>query len=155
MSLNMKKQSAEDQYLDLIIRLAFERKADLEIGQMLSAPDPELTADEKHAADSAFQRALSEEEAVRKREKRKHSAMVCRRVLLNAGKFVACLILIAEIALPVAVASSAQFRSRVMQLLMVTDTVNNDAYFSFVENKEAAFSVPEAWPGEWYPSYIP
>lgn len=155
MSLNKEKQSAEDQYLDLIIKLAFERKAELEIEQLLNEPDPELTEEEKAAADIVFQAVLAEEDEQRRKEKRTQSILFFRNALLNVCKVAACLIIVAGIAVPIAVATSSQFRSKVMQLLMDIDTVNNEAHFSFVENEDAAFYVPEGWEGEWYPTYIP
>lgn len=155
MSLNKEKQTAEDQYLDLIIKLAFERKAELEIEQLLNEPDPKLTEEEKAAADRVFQAVLAEEDEQRRKEKKTQAILFFRNTLLNVCKVAACLIIIVGIAVPIAVATSSQFRSKVMQLLMDIDTVNNEAHFSFVENEDAAFYVPEGWEGEWYMSYIP
>lgn len=155
MSQYKEKQTAEDQYLDLIIKLAYERKAELEIEQLLNEPDPELTEGEKVAADKMFQTVLSEYDEQRKKEKRTQSILFFRNALLNVCKVAACLIIVAGIAVPIAIATSSQFRSKVMQLLMDIDTENNEAHFSFVEDEDAAFYVPEEWGGEWYPTYIP
>ena len=61
----------------------------------------------------------------------------------------------AAIATPVALASSASFRAKVMQLLMEMDSEKGEAYFNFVEDKNTEFWVPEGWQGSHYPSYIP
>lgn len=134
MSLNKEKQTAEDQYLDLIIKLAFERKAELEIEQLLNEPDPKLTEEEKSAADKMFQAVLAEDDEQRRKEKKTQAILFFRNTLLNVCKVAACLIIVAGIAVPIAVATSSQFRSKVMQLLMDIDTVNNEAYFRFVED---------------------
>lgn len=155
MSLKKEKQSTEDQYLDLIIKLAFERKAELEIEQLLNEPDPELSEEDEAAADRAFQTAMAEEEEQRRKEKRTQTIFFIRKALLNVSKFAACLIIVVGIAVPIAIATSSQFRSKVMQLLMDIDTVSNEAHFSFVEDENAAFYVPEDWDGEWYVAYIP
>jgi len=155
MSLNKEKQTAEDQYLDLIIKLAFERKAELEIEQLLNEPDPVLTDEEKAAADKMFQTVLAEDDEQRRKEKKTQSILFFRNAMLNVCKVAACLIIVAGIAVPIAIATSSQFRSKVMQLLMDIDTVNNEAHFSFVEDEDAAFYVPTEWEGEWYLSFIP
>lgn len=155
MNCNEEKQSAEDQYLDLIICLAFERKADLEIKQLIDEPDPVLSEKEKAITDTAFQKALSEEEKRNHEERRTRAARNFRKFCVGICKVAACLIIVASITLSIAIATSAQFRSKVMQLLVDIDTVNNEARFSYIENENAAFYVPQEWTGEWYMSYIP
>ena len=155
MSMQNIKQTAEDQYLDLIIRLAYEQIADQEVEQLLNEPDPELTNEEKTTGNKAFRDALSEEDTRRKHEKKRQSTKHFRHMLVKVCEVAACLIIIIGIAFPIAIATSAQFRSKVMQLLINIDTVNNEAHFSFIEDENAAFYVPEGWNGEWYMSYIP
>lgn len=155
MSMQNIKQTAEDQYLDLIIRLAYEQIADQEVEKLLNEPDPELTNEEKTTADKAFQDVLSEEDTRRKHEKRRQSTKNFRHMLVKVCEVAACLIIIIGIAFPIAIATSAQFRSKVMHLLMEIDSTKQEAHFHFVEDEKAAFYVPDDWEGEWYPAYIP
>ena len=155
MSMKNIKQKAEDQYLDLIIRLAYEQKADQEVEQLLNEPDYELTTEEKDTADKAFQDVLSEEDTRRKHEKRRQSTKNFRHMLVKVCEVAACLIIIIGIVFPIAIATSAQFRSKVMQLLMDLDEVNDEAHFRFTEDESASFYVPEQWTGEWFMSFIP
>ena len=87
------------------------------------------------------------------RQQRRREAM--KRWIPRVIEVAACLALVLAIAMPVAVANSTAFRSRVMQLLFEHDEENGEMRISFSEDPDAAFDVPEEWTGNYFPSYFP
>ena len=155
MKRNIDITEMQEQHLDMMIKLAFDMEDAEEVQRILDEPDPELSAEEEAFANAIFAKALESSEQQSKRERRRRYAANVRRILPRLVEAAACLILVAAIATPVALASSATFRSRIMQLLMEMDSEKGEAYFSFVEDEAKAFWIPEGWQGAYYPSYIP
>ena len=149
------EQSPEDQYLDLLIRLAFEQKERQEIARLVSETEPSCSREEREASDNAFLLAMEKADAERKLLSKRRKQMKIKKAIAFSGKIAACLLLIALIAFPVAMAVSSAFRSQVMRLLVELDMQNGEAHISLTENADEAFMVPADWPGEWHPAYIP
>lgn len=145
----------QEQHLDMMIKLAFDMEDAEEIQEILEEPDPVLTADEEMFTNAIFVDALNASERQSKREKRQRYAASIRKMMPRLVEIAACLILIAALATPVALASSTAFRAKVMELLMELDNEKGEAYFSLVEDESVEFWVPEGWKGTHYPCYIP
>lgn len=145
----------QEQHLNMMIKLAFDMEDAEEVQEILEESDPVLTADEEMFANAIFMEAMNASEQQNKREKRQQYAAHIRKVIPRLVEIAACLILIAALATPVALASSAAFRAQVMQLLMELDNERGEAYFSLVEDENVEFWVPEGWRGTHYPCYIP
>lgn len=155
MTESIDRETLQDQHLDMMIRFAFLRDEQEEIERMLITPDPVLSADEEAAAKEAFKRASILADEQEKREKGASARRVFRRVAPRVIQIAACFILLAALALPVAFASSAAFRSRVLQMLMEWNEERTMVHFWMQENEDVAFFVPDGYPGEYYLAYIP
>lgn len=145
----------QDQHLDAMLKLAFDHMDAKEIQQLVEEPDPELTPQEVEMADEIFLMALAKADKQVKTKKRQSRSSVMRRTLPRIIQVAAAIVLVFAIATPIAFATSAQFRSKVMQLLIEFDYEHGGVNYSFVENMEASFIVPAGWIGEYYPAYIP
>lgn len=155
MKYSIDNAKALDLHLDMMIRLAFDVEDNEEVMRILNEPDPVLSLEEKAFADDVFAKALAASEKRVKLENRKRCAKAVRKFLIRAAEAAACIILVIGIAMPIAIAHSPAFRAKVMQLIMEPDNEKGAAYFSFVEDEQASFPVPEGWTGQYYPSYIP
>lgn len=155
MKQNIDMSEMQEQHLDVMIKLAFDMEDAEEVQQILNEPDPELSAEDEALAQAIFANALDSSAKQRKKKRRQQYAANVRRVFPRLVEVAACLILVAAIATPVALASSAAFRAKVMQLLLEMDSEKGEAYFSFVEDENVEFWVPEGWDGSCFPSYIP
>lgn len=155
MNLNIDMTEMQEQHLDLMIKLAFDMEDAEEVQRILAEPDPELSAEDEAFTNAIFANALDESEQRHKQERRQRYAVNVRRIFPRLVEIAACLILVVAVAAPVALASSAAFRTKVMQLLMEMDNEKGEAYFNFVEDDNAEFWVPEGWQGSHFPSYIP
>lgn len=145
----------QEQHLDLMIKLAFDLEDAEEVQRILNEPDPDLSEEDEELANAILVGVLDSTEQQRRKEKRQQYFNIVRKIVPRFVEVAACLILVAAIATPVALANSVAFRAKVMQLLIEMDTENKEAYFRFVEDKTTTFWVPEGWPGAFYPSYIP
>lgn len=151
----MNEETMQIEYVDTMLRLAFRMEADDAAENLLHQQDQPWTAEEKADAGRILHQAWS---IADQRHKEASAAAHRKRIgsiLRQAGKAVACIIIVLALAFPVALAASAEFRAYVMKLMMVWDQTNGEAHFSFVKHENASFNVPEEWTGEWYPSYIP
>lgn len=155
MKQNVDMTEMQEQHLDMMIKLAFDMEDAEEVQRILDEPDPELSAEDEAFTNAIFANVLDVSEQQSRKERRQRYAAKVRRIFPRLVEVAACLILAAAIATPVALASSATFRSKVMQLLLKMDNEKGEAYFSFVEDEAAEFWVPEGWQGSYYPSYIP
>lgn len=145
----------QEQHLDMMIKLAFDMEDAAEVQRILEEPDPDLTEDEVSFTNVLFLDAWNASERKIKNEKRQRFAASLRKVMPRFIEVAACLILIIAFVTPVALASSASFRAKVMQLLMELDNEKEEVYFTFTEDESAEFWVPEGWTGTCYPSYVP
>lgn len=155
MNDQINQQPLQDQHLDMMIRLAILKDEEEITQRFLDEPDPVLSEEDKAIADRAFLRAINVGEEQVKKEKHDQRIQMIRNIMPKVVQVAACLIIMIGLAVPVALATSAGFRSSVMQLLMQFDNDEGVVNFSFTEDKDAVFYVPEGYIGEYYPSYIP
>ena len=145
----------QDAHLDAMIKLAFDLDDAETTRRLLESPDPELTPDEERLADEILALALIRAEKEQKRSRQHDFARTARKVLPWIINTAACIILLLAMAAPIALANSATFRSKVLQLIMELDEEKGEAYFSLVQDEDASFDVPEGWEGYFFPAYIP
>ena len=145
----------DEEYLDLLIKLAFDLD-DLEKSQQIMDGTEEnaVSVDEKKI-ELVWQSAQEKAELLRQEKQREHRRNVRKRLIPQVLKVAACLLLVFCISAPVVIATSAEIRSKVIQLLVNIDRENNVAHFDFVENPDEAFAVPEGWTGDYFISFIP
>lgn len=151
-----KDESAlQEAHLDLMIRLAFDQENLEMVQETLQEDETVLTEKEKISAANAWEKAQSKMDALEKSKKRQHNLECLKTALPRIVKVAACLMLVVAMTFPIAVANSEYFRAKVMQLLIDIDMEKNEAYFSYVENEDATFDVPEGWTGDYFPALIP
>lgn len=146
----------QDEHMDELIRLAFKYEDALVAQQIADeAIEKPLTEEEKQFANRVLHTAWEkiDQEDMKQRRSRQHTnaTFFFQRLIPIA----ACIVLLINIAIPVAIASSAYLRSKVMELLISIDESQNSARFLFDENESLSFSIPVEWEGSYYPSYIP
>lgn len=147
--------SLQDRHLDLLIRLSFDMDDADEVQRLLDSPDPVLTPEEQAMAQEIFSAAQNKAKHHHQAEKRIKLRHALGRIAMRAIEVAACLILVAMIAVPVAMATSPAFRARVMKLLIEMNPDTQEVHYTFVEDPDASFDVPEFWSGDYFPSYIP
>lgn len=145
----------QEHHLDVMLKLAFDHMDAKEVQQLVEEPDPELTPQEEEMADEIFLMAMAKADQQEKKEKKQTRSGIVRRVFPKVIQVAAAIVLVFAIATPIAFATSVQFRSRVMQLLVEFDYEQGGVYYRFVEEPDASFAVPEGWEGEYFPSYVP
>lgn len=145
----------QDAHLDAMLKLAFDLDDAENTQRLLDSPDPELTPDEERLADEILALALARADKEKQHSRRHNFAGTARKVLPFVINTAACIILLLAMATPIALANSATFRSKVLQLIMELDEEKGEAYFSLVQDEDASFDVPEGWHGNYFPSYIP
>lgn len=147
--------SIEDQYLDFLISLAFEKQECDEIAAVSNSPvEPEGLANE-HTANMALHAAYERIGKETHHKRRTKLLSIAGRFSANVIKIAACIALVIVIAGPVAFAQSPTFRSKVMELLMQFDTEQGTVTYSFEEVPSAAFDVPAGWTGTHFMAYVP
>ena len=112
--------------------------------------EPEAWSEADEASSRRAWEAFTRRWEARERELRRQKR---RRALRRAVQAAACVVLALGVAGPIAFATNAAFRSRVMKLFM--ETTPEYTALRLGEDAQAAFDVPEGWSGEWYMSYIP
>lgn len=152
MKITYDASQLQNEHLDTMIKLAFDLEDIEAADQFLSTADPALNAQEIRLAEDAYLLACAR---VNRQNKPRMLLQAARRALPFVVNIAACIILLLAIAAPVAIANSATFRAKVMQLIMKLDEEKGEAHFSFVADENASFDVPEGWPGNYFPSYIP
>ena len=145
----------QEQHLDAMIGLAFDLDDAEDALRLSSEPDPILTPQEEEQADAVLQSVLARLDAREKAARQQRRSGAIKRWIPRVIEVAACLALIFAIAMPVAIANSAEFRSRVLRLLFEVDEEQGGMYFRFMEDPDAAFAVPEEWTGDYFPAYIP
>lgn len=129
-----------ERHLDEMLALAFEARA---------GESPSGDAEAEAVCARAWAR-FGEALARRRREARRAR----RRAALGRGlRAAACLVLAVGVAAPIAVATNADVRSRVLRLVM--RFAPEYAELELAEDVGAAFTVPGDWTGTWYPSWVP
>ncbi|MEG0865219.1 MAG: DUF4367 domain-containing protein, partial [Clostridia bacterium] len=145
----------QDRHLDMMISLAFDQADAEAVQQLLDEPEPAMTLEDQALSKRIFAQAQAKLKEQEKLEKHGKHMLQWKRSLPRILEAAACFVLMLALAMPIAIASSAEFRAKVMQLLVDIDNVNNEAHFGFTENPSAAFDVPAGWTGEYFLSYIP
>ena len=145
----------EEEYLDLLIRLAYDMDDLDKTQQILAEAEEEVSAPDEETIRRTWQAAEEKIDRLEKEEKRRNRVIAFRKAVPQVLKVAACLLLALCIGVPVVLASSAEFRSRVIELLMSVDRENEVVHFDFVENPDAAFAVPGAWNGDYFISWVP
>lgn len=145
----------QEHHLDVMLKLAFDHMDAKEVQQLVEEPDPELTPQEEEMADEIFLMAMAKADQQEKKEKKQTRSDIVRRVFPKVIQVAAAIVLVFAIATPIAFANSASFRSRVLQLLFQVDEELGRATFEFVEDTDAAFTVPDEWTGDYFPAYFP
>ena len=155
MTCMMNNGTLEDKYLDMMIRLAFDETEERETERVLSSGEEDGDLPDAEAFDRAFYAALDSALRNVQKEKRKKRACKTRRLLMRTGNIAACVILLAALTLPAAMATSPELKRWASGLLADVDNENGKIEFSFDKSTSSAVPVPEGWTGEWYPTYIP
>ena len=145
----------EEDYLDLLIRLAYDMDDLDKTQQILAETEEEVSAPDEETIRRTWQAAEEKIDRLEKEEKRRNRVTAFRKAVPQVLKIAACLMLALCITVPVVLASSAEFRSRVIELLMNVDRENEVVHFDFVENPDASFAVPGAWNGDYFISWVP
>ena len=145
----------QEQHLDVMIGLAFDLEDAEEALRISSEPDPTLTPQEEEQADAILQGVLARLDEREKAARRQRRRGAMKRWIPWVIEVAACLALVLAIAMPVAVANSSAFRSRVLRLLFEADEEQGGMNISFMVDPDAAFDVPEEWTGDYFPSYFP
>ena len=148
-------ETMENQYIDLMIKLALDMQEQREVEAVEQddgiPADPSVLQSAQRALSSAYERIDQDDRANRNRK----ALHIVGRCVASVLKAAACLALITVIAVPVALAGSHEFRSKVMELVLNLDQNQGIATFSFQENPDASFEVPAEWQGTHFLSYIP
>lgn len=145
----------EEEYLDHLIKLTFdlddlekEQEIEEDIEKGSAIPD-ELTVQR------TWQSAQQKIGDFQKKEKHQKHVARFRHAFPKALQFAACIMLVILISIPAVLASSAEIRSKVIQMLINIDRKNEVVNFNFVENPDTAFTVPAEWDGDYFLSAIP
>lgn len=149
--LESAKRSIQDEHLDMLIRLAYQREEE-QLCQIHEENEDDilLTPERKAIAYAMFLEKMAAAEKERVKIVR---IQKIRKHLPRLVNIAACLVIILCIAAPIAVAHVESLRVQVMRMLI---SIQKDhARLSLIEDEEASFSVPEEWKGEYYPSCIP
>lgn len=155
MSQQSDRGTIQDRHLDTMIQLAYLKDEEEEIHALLNSPDPILTPEEEKQANQIFQIAIEKAKQNDRKKKIIQFTSATKKIFPRIIQVAAAIILIIGIATPIALANSSFFRSKVMQLLINIDNEHEEAFFSFEEDTESAFYIPEVWNGQYFPSYIP
>lgn len=145
----------QEQHLDTMIKLSFDMDDAEEVFELVGSSDPELTLDEQKMTDRILQESFRKIDENIKREKYAMRWVKAKKFMPKIIQAAACLVLILSIALPIAFATSAELRARVMRFIIQFNEEEGEAYILFEEDPSASFSVPEGWQGNHFPSYIP
>ncbi len=146
----------QDDHMDELIRLAFKYEDSLVTKQIaVEEPEEPLSVEEKQFANRIIQTAWSkvdQEDRKQERSKQRHNVSLFFHRFIPVA---ACIVLLLNTAIPVAIARSTYLRSKVMELLIGIDENQKSAKFIFHENDSLSFSIPIEWEGAYYPAYIP
>lgn len=146
-------ESLKDQHLDMMLRLAYQREEEMEVQEILDTFDEDdvpATEEDFDRVYALFQKKLEVEECAEKKRARRAAL---RRSLPRIAQVAACLIIVAAIATPIAIANVEMLRVSVMNVLL--DIQKDHTGIQLIEEVDAAFYVPADWEGEYYPTYLP
>ena len=149
----------QDEHMDELIRLAFKYE-DALVAQQIADEEIEkpLTEEEKQFANRVLHTAwgkIDQEDMKQRKQRRSRQHTNATFFFQRLIPIAACIVLLINIAIPVAIASSAFLRSKVMELLISIDEEQKSARFLFSEDEAQSFVVPVEWEGTYFPAYIP
>ncbi|MBR3923305.1 MAG: DUF4367 domain-containing protein, partial [Kiritimatiellae bacterium] len=148
----MNIDDTQEEYLDTLVKLAFQQREALEIQKLFDDFEKESFEDEALAA-SAYEQF---QKRIAKQSKQKNNRLLAKRnrqIISRIIEVAACLVLVLGIAAPIAIANVESVRVKVMQMLIRID--EGHVSIDLTEDENAAFDVPGNWQGEYFPSYIP
>lgn len=145
----------DEEYLELLIKLAFDLDDLEKAQQIMEDTDAGSVSPSEKSIELIWKSAQEKVERLKQAKKREQRRNTSRRIIPQVLKFAACILIVFSLGAPVVLATSAEVRSKVIQLLVNIDRNNNVVYYDFVENTGMAFTVPEEWAGEYFISYIP
>ena len=151
----MSVKDIEERYLDQLIKLAFDLDDLQKAQQIIMMANRETDLPDEETISRIWQLAQDELNRLEKDTLSEKRRKRIKQFVPQFMKIAACILIIFSLAVPVVIASSAEFRSKVIEMLINIDHDNNVAYFDFIENGDASFAVPEGWIGDYYISYIP
>lgn len=155
MKQNIDITELQEQHLDTMIKLAFDMDDAENVQRLVEEPDPVLTQDEELFTDDILRKVLTDAEKQEKKKRNQRFFSATRAAFPRILQVAASLVIALALATPIALAASAEFRAKVMELLIQIDADHGEVRFQFVENTSESFTVPELWIGEYFPSYIP
>lgn len=145
----------DEEYLELLIKLAFDLD-DLEKAQQtMEDTDTGSVTPSEESIKLIWKTAQEKAERIKQEKKREQRRIASRRIIPQVLKFAACILIVFSLGAPVVIATSAEIRSKVIQMLVSINRQDNVAYYDFVENSDRAFTVPEGWTGQYFISHIP
>lgn len=150
-----RNEHLQDQHLDMMIHLAFQAEENDAIQKLLDEQDEMIGLDEETLAARIWKQTQAKMEVLAKEKRHLQRREKRKQRFSKVLQAAALLILLLVAAMPIAIANSTEFRSKVMQLLVRMDQSRNEAHFSYIENEEASFNIPEGWGGSYFPSVIP
>ena len=145
----------QNEYLDHMIKLAFDLDDLDKTRQLLEETGENSSGPDEETIQRIWQNAQAKMDRYEKAEKRRERLTAFRRNMPQVMKTAACLLLALFLSVPVVLAASPEFRSRVIRLLASFDRENEVAHFEFTEDPETSFTVPGDWTGEYFISDIP
>lgn len=158
----MTAATARDRHLDALLSIALEQMDQEENERIAKSLDPQMDADTALRMNQAFESAYQTVDQEKRRNQRKTRAVKAARVLRQAAVVLAAFVILVLAAFPVALAASADFRSRVMKLFVHIDENTGEEYFT-IRPEDAPEHVepdqpveaPRVWNGDKFPRYIP
>lgn len=150
--MKTEQKKREEQYLDALIRLSVDlEKAEQLQSKITGEEDAPVAQEQVHAA---WTKAMQKREA-----EKKQRWEGCRRtagwLMKGMARVAACILAVIVVGVPIAVASSATVRGRLLQMLIEIDEKQEEIRFHFVKEKQENAVVPEGWIGEYYPTVVP
>lgn len=145
----------QEEHMTELIRLAFKYEDYLIAKRLTDEEEHCLTGEDirfsSQIIDTAWRKIEQHKKIQRKKEVHRRIRHIMPRVVLIA----VCLLLLLNLAIPIAVASNAYLRSKVVQLLISIDDQRGSIDLVFIEDENASFEVPTEWEGIYFPMYIP
>lgn len=146
----------QNDQMDELIRLAFMYEDSLVTKQIAAEESEEpFSVEEKQFANRIIETAWSKIDKEDKKQQRTKTQNNSNHFFQRLIPIAACIVLLTNIAIPVAIASSAFLRSKVLELLISIDEEQKSARFLFSEDEAQSFVVPVEWEGTYFPAYIP
>ena len=145
----------ENEYMDDLIRLAVKRERMQETEEILRLSREPVTPEEESRMDRIWSQVEARMDEINARKKKEGQIRTMRSAIVSISRIAACLAVLIVVGAGFAVATNSSFRSAVYRLFITEDAENNVIYMNYAKDENAAFDVPEGWPGLYFPSSIP